>query len=244
MRIQKFMSQCGVASRRKSETYLIEGKVKVNGKVVLEPGFKIDPFVDIIEFKGQRLRKPELVYLMLNKPVETVTTVKDTHNRSCVMDLLPAIEGLHPVGRLDKNTEGLLLMTNDGELTYSLTHPSHELVKTYQGWVRGKPDQKSLEAFRKGMRIENYVTAPAEIRILKNENNRCLLEMKIHEGKKRQIRKMCQMMNTPIIELKRVAIGKLLLGELKIASFRYLTKTEIKYLKELDNDKNRISTKL
>lgn len=232
MRIQKFMSQCGVASRRKSEMYLLDGKVTVNGKIVREPGFNIDPSGDHVEFQGRTLKKPKAVYLMLNKPEETVTTVKDTHNRSCVMDLVPPIDGLHPIGRLDKNTQGLLLMTNDGELTFRLTHPRHEFKKTYQGWVKGKPSEKSLKAFRNGMAIEDYVTAPAQIKVLKSDKNRSLLEMEIHEGKKRQIRKMCQMMQTPVLQLKRVAVGKLILGELRLGSFRYLSKAEITYLKE------------
>ncbi len=233
MRIQKFMSQCGVASRRQSEIYLLAGKVKVNGQIIKEPGFKIDPLKDLIEFEEKKLKKPEAVYLMLNKPTKTLTTVKDTHNRPCVMDLLPPIDGLHPVGRLDKNTEGLLLMTNDGQLTFRLTHPSHELTKTYQGWVRGRPSEKNLALFRQGMAIEDYLTAPAQIKVLKVEKNRSLLEIKIHEGKKRQIRKMCQLMDTPIISLKRMAIGKLSLGQLKGGSYRYLTKEEINYLKEI-----------
>lgn len=227
------MSQCGVASRRQSEIYLLAGKVKVNGQIIKEPGFKIDPLKDLIEFEEKKLKKPEAVYLMLNKPTKTLTTVKDTHNRPCVMDLLPPIDGLHPVGRLDKNTEGLLLMTNDGQLTFRLTHPSHELTKTYQGWVRGRPSEKNLALFRQGMAIEDYLTAPAQIKVLKVEKNRSLLEIKIHEGKKRQIRKMCQLMDTPIISLKRMAIGKLSLGQLKGGSYRYLTKEEINYLKEI-----------
>lgn len=233
MRIQKYMSQCGVASRRQSEIYLLAGKVRVNGQVVREPGFKIDPLKDRIEFDNRQLKKPKAVYLMLNKPTETLTTVKDTHNRPCVMDLLPPIDGLHPIGRLDKNTEGLLLLTNDGALTFRLTHPSYELTKTYQGWVQGQPSEKSLTLFRKGMAIEDYLTAPAQVKVLKVEKNRSLLEMKIHEGKKRQIRKMCQAMGTPILSLKRVAVGQVPLGRLKIGSYRYLSQEEINYLKEV-----------
>ncbi|MGD9475663.1 MAG: pseudouridine synthase [Eubacteriaceae bacterium] len=234
MRLQKFMANCGVASRRKSEELILAGQVKVNKVVVRELGTQIDPLVDTVEVKGRLLEKPGFVYFFLNKPKGVVTTVTDTHNRPCVMDLLPKTPGLHPVGRLDMETEGLLLLTNDGELTYLLTHPKHEFTKTYEGLVKGMPTDQALKAFAKGMQIEDYITAPAAVRVLKQDNNKTRLEMIIHEGKKRQIRKMCQAMGTPIISLKRTAIGKLKLGNLESGAFRPLTETEVNYLKEIN----------
>ena len=166
MRLQKYMANCGVASRRKSEALILAGKVKVNGVVICELGSQIDPTKDQIEVEGQLIEKPGMAYLFLNKPKGVVTTVTDTHNRPCVVDLLPEISGLHPVGRLDMDTEGLLLLTNDGELTFLLTHPKHEFAKTYEGWVKGTPTKEALEAFASGMQIEDYRTAPAKVRVL------------------------------------------------------------------------------
>ncbi|WKY43867.1 pseudouridine synthase [Eubacteriaceae bacterium ES2] len=234
MRLQKYMANCGVASRRKSEELILGGQVKVNKVVVRELGTQIDPIIDQVEVKGQLLEKPGFVYFFLYKPKGVLTTVTDTHNRPCVMDLLPKVPGLHPVGRLDMDTEGLLLLTNDGELTYLLTHPKHEFSKTYEGLVKGIPTDQALKAFAAGMAIEDYRTAPAAVRVLAQENNKTRLEMTIHEGKKRQIRKMCQAMGTPIISLKRTAIGKLKLGNLKSGQYRTLTAAEVNYLKEIN----------
>jgi pseudouridine synthase len=234
MRLQKFMANCGVASRRKSEALILAGQVKVNNVLVVELGTQIDPLVDTVEVKGRLLERPGFAYFFLNKPKGVLTTVTDTHNRPCVMDLLPEIPGLHPVGRLDMDTEGLLLLTNDGELTYLLTHPKHEFSKTYEGLVKGTPSDQALKDFAAGMEIEDYRTAPAAIRVLAQENDKTRLEMIIHEGKKRQIRKMCQVMGTPIISLKRTAIGKLKLGKLKSGQFRVLTEAEVNYLKEIN----------
>lgn len=231
MRIQKYMAQCGVASRRKSEELIVRGLVQVNGDTIREPGFAVDPERDEIVVKGKKLTVSPQVYVMLNKPKGVVSTCEDTHGRQRVIDLVPLQERLYTVGRLDMDTEGLLLLTNDGELTFSLTHPSHEFEKTYCGLVRGCPDKASLERFRRGIDIEDYHTAPAAIRILKQTRENTWLEMQIHEGKKRQIRKMCAAIGHPIIELKRVAMGNITLGDLKPGEWRYLTKDEITYLK-------------
>jgi pseudouridine synthase len=225
------MAQCGVASRRKSEEMISKGHVKVNGKVVTILGFQVDPENDMIDVNNERLSTASKMYIMINKPKGVVSTSKDAHNRECVLDLVPINERLYTIGRLDKETEGLLLLTNDGELTFKLTHPKHEFNKIYHGLVRGCPSEIKLEKFRKGMEVEDYVTAPAKIKILEKYETETLLEMIIHEGKKRQIRKMCGAMKHPIIELKRVAVGKLTLGSLKIGEWRYLEKNEIDYLK-------------
>ncbi|MBC3886955.1 pseudouridine synthase [Acetobacterium paludosum] len=231
MRIQKFMAQCGVASRRKSEELIQQGLVQVNGKVIKEPGFSVDPEQDEIIVKENKLTVAAKIYVMVNKPKGVLSTSEDTHGRQRVLDLVPIKERLYTVGRLDMDTEGLLLLTNDGDLTFYLTHPKHEFAKTYVGLVRGCPQKTRLEEFRQGMDIEDYHTAPASIKILKQNKDTTLLEMKIHEGKKRQIRKMCAAMGHPIIELKRVAMGKITLGDLKPGDWRFLKKDEITYLK-------------
>lgn len=231
MRIQKFMAQCGVASRRKSEELIQKGLVQVNGVTICEPGFPVDPQKDEIIVSGKKLNEAAKIYIMVNKPKGVLSTSEDTHGRQRVLDLVPIKERLYTVGRLDMDTEGLLLLTNDGDLTFQLTHPSHEFGKTYEGLVKGCPDKSSLESFRQGIAIEDYRTAPAAIKILKANQNTSLLEMRIHEGKKRQIRKMCAAIGHPIINLKRAAVGQLTLGNLKPGEWRYLNNDEITYLK-------------
>lgn len=231
MRIQKYMAQCGVASRRKSEELIQKGLVQVNGITIHEPGFPVEPEQDDIIVAGKRLNTSEKIYLMVNKPKGVLSTSEDTHGRQRVLDLVPIKERLYTVGRLDMDTEGLLLLTNDGDLTFRLTHPSHEFVKTYIGLVKGCLDNSSLEAFRHGIDIEDYRTAPAAIKVLKVDRQTSLLEMRIHEGKKRQIRKMCAAIGHPVIDLKRVAVGELTLGKLKPGEWRYLNHDEITYLK-------------
>lgn len=231
MRIQKFMAQCGVASRRKSEEMIQKGLVQINGKIIKEPGFPVDPDKDEIIVSGKKITEASKIYVMVNKPKGALSTSEDTHGRQRVLDLVPIKERLYTVGRLDMETEGLLLLTNDGDLTFYLTHPKHEFEKTYVGLVKGCPDQTSLAMFRQGMDIEDYHTAPAAIKIIKESRDTSLLEMKIHEGKKRQIRKMCAAMGHPVIDLKRIAIGELTLGNLKPGEWRYLNKDEIMYLK-------------
>lgn len=241
MRIQKFMAECGVASRRKSEKMIEKGLVQVNGVLIKQPGFSVDPQNDEIIVAGEKIIKNSKIYIMINKPKGAVSTSEDTHGRQRVLDLVPIKERLYTVGRLDMDTEGLLLLTNDGDLTFYLTHPKHEFEKVYVGLVRGYPDKNSIELFKQGMDIEDYRTAPAGIKLISRNRDTSCLEMRIHEGKKRQIRKMCAAMGCPIIDLKRVAIGELTLGDLNPGEWRYLTSDEIKYLKgDSGNGENRI----
>ncbi|WP_083238773.1 pseudouridine synthase [Caloranaerobacter ferrireducens] len=235
MRLQKYLAMCGVASRRKSEMLILQGRVKVNGKVVEELGYKIDPDIDIVLVDNKRIIKKEnYIYIALNKPEGYITTVKDQFNRPTVLDLVKSIkERIYPIGRLDYDTSGLLLLTNDGDLTYKLTHPKHEIEKVYIAKIKGVPTEKELNKFRKGLKIDNYVTSKAKIEVLKKYNDYSIVKITIHEGKNRQIRKMCKKINHPVIKLKRIAIGKIELGNLKKGSWRYLSKEEISYLKEL-----------
>ncbi|WP_427338755.1 pseudouridine synthase [Caloranaerobacter sp. DY30410] len=235
MRLQKYLAMCGVASRRKSETLILQGRVKVNGKVVDKLGYKIDPDIDIVLVDNKRvIKKEDYIYIALNKPEGYITTVKDQFNRPTVLDLVKSInERIYPVGRLDYDTSGLIFLTNDGDLTYKLTHPKHEIEKVYIAKIKGVPTEKELNEFRNGLKIDNYVTSKAKIKVLKKYNNYSIVKITIHEGKNRQVRKMCEKINHPVIKLKRIAIGKIELGNLKKGNWRYLSKKEIEYLKSL-----------
>lgn len=235
MRLQKYMAVCGVASRRKSEEIIKEGRVKVNNKVVIEMGTKVDPKKDIVKVDDEVIREEKnMVYIMLNKPIGYVTTLKDEKGRKTVIDLIEDVEErIFPVGRLDADTTGLLLLTNDGDLTYKLTHPSNEVVKRYIAIVEGVPNRMELERFRNGIMLEGRRTAKASIKIAKNYEDESILDISIHEGRNRQIKKMCELINHPVKKLKRVGLGELELGGLNVGNWRYLNKEEINYLSKL-----------
>ena len=234
MRLQKYMARCGIASRRKCEEIIMQNRVKVNESIINELGAKIDPDNDIIEVDNTIIKiENQNIYIVLNKPVGYVTTVSDEFQRPTVIDLVADIEQrIYPVGRLDYDTSGLLLLTNDGNLTYKFTHPSHEIIKTYIAKIKGKPSLQALENFRNGLKIDGYITAKASIKILKSFTNSSIVEIKIHEGKNRQIRKMCEKIGNPVIDLKRTAMGIIQLGSLKEGKWRYLSDRELKYLKK------------
>ncbi len=235
LRLQKFLAQAGVASRRASEELILNGSVKVNNITITELGTKINPTQDVVMYKNQIISGEEKkVYYMLNKPVGYVTTVKDEKNRKTVLDLLKTVpERIYPVGRLDCDTSGLLFLTNDGDLTYLITHPKHEVEKTYIATVRGIPNSAQLERFRQGLIIDNWKTAKAKIRILSQTKNSATLSITIREGRNRQVRKMCAAIGSPVITLKRVSVGTINLGELESGKYRPLTKKELNYLSNL-----------
>lgn len=237
MRINKYIAYCGIASRRKAEELIIENRVKVNGKIVNELSFQINEAEDKVEVDGKAIGlEEELVYIMLNKPEGYVTTVKDQFDRKSVIDLVKGVGArVYPIGRLDYETSGLLLLTNDGDLTYKLTHPKHEVDKTYVATVKGIPNESEINNFEKGLYIEDYKTAPAKIKIVKKniEKNYAVCEIKIHEGRNRQVRKMCRAINHPVINLRRKAMGKIVLKDVEIGQYRYLTNDEVNYLKKL-----------
>ena len=235
VRLQKYLAECGIASRRKSEELIESGIIRVNGEIVTELGTKIDPLVDKIEIKGVKLEiKPEKkVYLMLNKPVGYVTTVKDEKGRSTVMDLLKGInEKVVPVGRLDMYTSGLLLFSNDGEFINKVTHPSHETTKTYIVKTKGVPKESDLEKLRNGVQIDEYVTSPAQVEMLlkDNTNDVARIRIKIHEGRNREVRKMVEAIGLSTIALKRESIGNLSVEGLNKGEWRYLSDDEVKSL--------------
>lgn len=235
-RLQKYLAEAGIASRRKAEELITAGLVKVNGVTVTELGTKVDPKKDEVIYRGQVVNKKEveMVYIMLHKPEGYVTTAKEQFGRPSVMDLVRDVkERIFPVGRLDYETSGLLLMTNDGDLTYKLTHPKHDVDKTYHAKVYGTPDDMDLQKFRRGVFIEGVRTKPAKIQIIEKGERLSVAEIMIHEGKNRQVRKMCEAIAHPVAQLKRVATGDLQLGDLPKGKYRHLTAAEVKYLKKL-----------
>lgn len=227
------MAEQGVASRRKSEDLIRAGKVKVNGHVA-EIGMKINPRKDLVTVGKQKLtnvKNRKMVYVMLNKPRGYVTTVSDELGRKTVMDLLPDFGcRIYPVGRLDKDSEGLLLLTNDGSFTNCMTHPSHEYAKVYRVTVRPAVNDDILFNLRNGIEIDGRMTAPCEVTILTEEENRVVLEFILHEGRNRQIRKMCESQGLEVARLKRISIGPVKLGMLKQGDYRELTEQDVKKL--------------
>lgn len=234
-RLHKFMARAGVASRRQCEELIARGRVKINGRVITTLGLKIDPLKDRVEVDGRPLARPEKkVYLLLNKPAGYVTTVKDPRGRAKVTDLLRGIkQRVYPVGRLDYDTEGLLLLTNDGDLAYALTHPRHEVPKTYLARVKGVPAPEKLKALARGVPLEDGPTAPARVRLVSDKGGNGLLEITIHEGRNRQVRRMCEHIGHPVLALRRVRIGPLELGGLKPGQYRHLTFREVARLKKV-----------
>mgnify|MGYP005887481907 FL=1 len=233
VRLQKFMAEQGVASRRKSEDLIRAGKVKVNGHIA-EIGMKINPRKDLVTVGKQKLtnvKNRKMVYIMLNKPRGYVTTVSDELGRKTVMDLLPDFGcRIYPVGRLDKDSEGLLLLTNDGSFTNCMTHPSHEYAKVYRVTVRPAVNDEILFNLRNGIEIDGRKTAPCEVTVLTEEENRVVLEFILHEGRNRQIRKMCESQGLEIARLKRISIGPIKLGMLKQGDYRELSEQDVKKL--------------
>lgn len=239
-RLQKILSQWGIASRRQAEQMIIEGRVRLNGASV-QLGQSANPDIDHIEVDGvpiNSVNRPEHIYLLLNKPTGVVSTCDDPQNRTTVLDLLPQElrqgQGLHPVGRLDTDSTGALLLTNDGALTFLLTHPRHSIAKTYEVWVKGYPPESVLEAWRQGVILSERKTLPASVRVLKRQNSQTLLEIVLREGRNRQIRRVAEQLGYPVIYLHRIAIGSIRLqGSGKIllpAQYRFLQKSEIGFL--------------
>lgn len=228
VRLQKYMAEAGIASRRKSEELIAAGKVRVNGKVA-EIGDKINPRTDKVTVSGKKVVKSKKqVYIMLHKPRGFITTMHDEMDRKCVAELIADVpERVYPVGRLDRESEGLLLLTNDGEFANALTHPSKHVPKTYRVTVRPDVTKEQLASFENGIEIDGKMTLPAEVRVLDKQAGRVVLEVVIYEGRNRQIRKMCEALGLEVARLKRTKIGSLKLGMLKPGEYRYLREEEI-----------------
>ena len=232
LRIQKYISDCGIMSRRAAEREIELGNIKVNGEVATI-GMKVDPARDTVTYKGKKIKreKPHKTYVMLNKPRGYVTTMSDEKGRKCVRELLSDVDSrVYPVGRLDMNSEGLLICTDDGELTNRLTHPSHEIAKVYLVRVGGEVTKDILKKLTSPMVIDDYEIKPVKVERLNGDENSSLLKMELCEGRNRQIRKMCEACELSVLSLKRVSEGDILLGNLAPGKWRYLTREEVSYL--------------
>lgn len=241
-RLQKILSQAGIASRRASEQLMIDGRVTVNGGTARELGTKADPSRDDIRVDGRRIRMPERHrYLLLNKPRGYVTTRSDPHRRPTVMDLLRGVrEYVYPVGRLDFESEGLLILTNDGELAALLTHPRHGVARVYEVQVLGSPDGHDVERLARGVTIDGRLTRPADVQTVpsnRQPSNRSILRITVREGRNRQVRKMFEAIGHPVDQLRRIAIGPLKDSRLKLGHWRELSTDEVKLLKKAVSDR-------
>lgn len=235
MRIAKFMAAAGVASRRKSEELIRKGVVRVNGRFVYDPATSVDPAIDQVYVSGRRIQIPdEKIYIMLNKPVGCVSTCSDDKGRRTVLDYIKGIDQrIYPIGRLDFTTEGLLLLTNDGELANKLTHPSHEVSKRYYVVVDSFVSPEEIKQLERGVMIEGGKTAPARIKVMNAAEGRTEMTIIIHEGRNRQVRRMFETIDKHVVFLKRISVGDINLGPLKKGEYRLLTKEEIEYLKSI-----------
>lgn len=237
IRLQKYMADRGVASRRKCEEHIVEGRVQVNGKTVTQLGIKINPKTDTVLFDNKPIKssKVDMVYILLNKPIGYVTTAKDQFNRDSVLDLIKGVKTrLVPVGRLDMYTSGALILTNDGDFVYQVTHPKHEIEKTYVATIKGEITSIEVKQLQQGVKIEEYTTKPAKVKILKIDKEKDIsrIEITIHEGKNRQVRKMCEAIGKRVMALHRSKIGSLNVKDLKIGNWRYLKQEEVKNILE------------
>lgn len=234
MRLNKYIAQAGVASRRKADDLIVNGNVKINGIPVKELGTDVKE-CDVVEVNGRVIEaEAKKVYIALNKPLGYVTTSADDKDRATVLDLVSDIpERIFPVGRLDYNTSGLLILTNDGDFAYRLTHPKHHVYKTYRAVVQGQLSGERVARLRKGVDIGGFVTSPAIVNVIKQQERKALVEISIYEGKNRQVRKMFNAVGNRVLELERIAIGEVRLGRMMQGHYRKLSREEIEYLKNV-----------
>ena len=239
IRLQKYIANAGIASRRGAEKIIAEGRVAVNGEIIREMGVQIDENYDTVEVDGEKIKSAEKkYYIMLNKPTGFVTTVSDDKGRPTVMELISDISArLYPVGRLDYDTEGLLLMTNDGDLTYRITHPKHDVKKTYVAEVTGNITMDTINQLRRGVIIDGFKTSPAEVEVVGATQYGTKIEITIHEGKNRQVRKMFESLGCIVKKLKRVSEAGLNLGHLPSGKWRKLSESEVNMLKKIGTDR-------
>lgn len=233
IRIHKYIADAGIMSRRQAEEAIKRGEIKVNGEVA-EIGMKIDPLADTLEYKGKVIKKERIhnTYVMLNKPVGYVTTMSDEKGRPTVKDLTDDVGArVYPVGRLDLESEGLLLLTNDGELANRLTHPRHKIPKYYNVTVKGEVTMQQRKKLASAMEIDGYIIQPVKNEIISMNEEQTVLKLELYEGRNRQIRKMCEKVGLTVLKLKRIAIGSISLGNLKPGTWRKLSKEQIDYLK-------------
>ncbi|MGB9867086.1 MAG: pseudouridine synthase [Bacillota bacterium] len=237
--MNKFLSSCGICSRRQADELIQAGRVKLNGVVVVQPGLKVDPHADVVEVDGQRVEpQGSSVIVAMYKPKGVLSTCRDPFGRPTVLDVLEQskvrVPGrVYPVGRLDKDSEGLILLTNDGELANILMHPRYGVKKVYLAQVRGVPTSHALEALKNGVSVEGAICKAAEVKLLSAGRQRAELELVMHEGRKREIRLMCQAIGHPVLNLKRVQIGPVRLGQMQPGEVRSLTPEELASIRQL-----------
>ncbi|PCJ50480.1 MAG: pseudouridine synthase [Candidatus Hydrogenedentota bacterium] len=233
MRLQKYLAACSIASRRGSEKLIADGRVTVNGDPA-HVGMVINPDSDKIQVDGASIDLDRKVYVVLNKPKDTITSAKDTHNRKTVMDCITDVGvRIYPVGRLDRDVTGALLLTNDGELTNRLIHPRYEIDKVYHAWVKGNVTPETISNLKSGITLEDGPTAPAKASILQSRRGATLIRLVIHEGRKRLVKRMCASQGHPVLELRRISIGDIRANDLQPGEWRHLTSEEIHSLKKL-----------
>lgn len=234
IRVQKYIADCGLMSRRRAEEEILAGRIKVNGERI-EQGRKIIPGVDIVEYLGVPVEKPSdlrFVYIMLNKPKGYVTTMKDEFGRKCVASLVKDVGcRVYPCGRLDLDSEGLLILTNDGELANKLMHPSHHIPKLYTVKVKGMITERQLFVLNSPMTIDGYELHPSVVKIISMKEDETTLGFTLFEGRNRQIRKMCEKLGLEVLNLRRTAMGTITLGNLKLGTWRHLSRAQVDYLK-------------
>ena len=231
VRLQKYLAECGVASRREAEKLILDGRVRVNG-VVAATGQTVEPESDKIEVDGAPVSQQRLVYILLNKPRNVVTTAKDTHGRKTVLDLVGGAGArVFPVGRLDMDVEGALLLTNDGELAYRLMHPKFEVEKTYLAWVSGGMTLETAARLAKGVELEDGPAAPAKVEVIRQRHDATLLRLTLHEGRKREVKRMCEAVGHPVKTLRRVGFGGIDVSGMRVGEWRYLSPKEIETLR-------------
>lgn len=230
IRADKYLSSLGVASRRNIEMFLKKNNISANGKRIMEHGERI-PLKSNIIINGKKLYRPLKVYFMLNKPKDYISTVSDEYGRKNVLSLIKTKERIFPIGRLDKDTHGLLLLTNDGELTNLLIHPRYHILKVYQLTIKGTPTEQQLDRFKNGVELEDGKTLPANLQIVYKETGKTVLKAGLFEGRKRQIRRMCETLGIQLFDLQRIEFGPLELGNLKLGEYRTLTAKEVQLLK-------------
>ncbi|MFZ5644139.1 MAG: pseudouridine synthase [Bacillota bacterium] len=244
-RLHKFMARNGIAARRACEEIIAAGRVKVNGETVTKPGTTIDPQKDTVQVDGRRLKAPEeYIYMMLYKPRGYISAVSDPRGRKTVIDLLEGTtERLYPVGRLDYNSEGLLLLTNDGDFAQKVSHPGHKIPKTYRVRVKGIPTVRNLDILSSGVMLDDGMTAPAQVYIIDEKEGNALLEITISEGRNRQVRRMLEKIGHEVLRLKRTKIGALSLANLRAGETRHLKESEIKSLLKLASTEKKTAIK-
>jgi len=231
-RLQKYLASWGVASRRASEKLIEAGRVSVNGEIATL-GRSVEPGADTVLLDGAPVGQERFVYVLLNKPPDTVTTASDTHGRKTVLDCLSGLDTrVYPVGRLDMDVGGVLLLTNDGELANRLIHPSYQIPKVYLAWVWGRVEEGAVRQLEAGVALEDGMTAPARARIMKRTPKQTLIRLQLHEGKKREVKRMCKAVGHPVASLTRIAFCGLQVADLRPGDWRYLTDAEVKGLRD------------